>query len=154
MLKELRNALAVVVQEAMPEVRVKPYPPLAIDIPASGLFAYVQPDPSSYVSAWRSFTAGGRGEVRLNVVFVTADTANAERDIDRIDDLIDPLSTAPNVFGAVLARPTLGITAFDVAAVAMLEDVGGGQRDIRGEGDMQVSVYEVILPVQITVERS
>lgn len=154
MLSELRNALANVVQEAMPEARVRAFPPLAVDIPASGVFAYVQPDPSQYVGAWRSFTSGGMGEVRLNVVFLTADTENAERDIDRIDDLIDPLSTAPNVFGAVLADSTLGITAFEVTATALLDDVGAGQRDIRGDGDTQITVYELILPVRVIVKRS
>jgi hypothetical protein len=153
-LKELRQALADTIAEAMPEARVLPYPPLAINIPASGVFAYVQPDPSQYVGAWRSFSTGGMGEVRLNVVFVTADTENAERDIDRIDDLIDPLSTASNVFGAVQADPTLGVTAFEVTATPLLDDVGAGQREIRGDGDMQITVYELILPVRVLVKRS
>lgn len=152
MLKELRQALADTIASGMAEVeaRVLPYPPKAIDMPPSGIHVHVAPD-SSYVAPWLTFSAQGRAEVRYSIVCTTTD-GNPAVAWDRLDDLIDPMSTAPNVFGAVLADRTLGVSDFQVSATPLLEAVESAQRV--SEADGSVTYYEVTLPVQVIVQRS
>jgi hypothetical protein len=152
MLKELRRALADTIAEGAPNLRVLPEPPKSADVPTNGdLFAYVQPaDP--YVEAWLSFSNGGRGTVNLEVVILVPED-NAERAWERLDDAIDPLSDASNVFSSVLGAPTLGVptTDFDVNAVPLLDPVQSPRVVEFAEGAARF--YELTLPVRVTVER-
>lgn len=152
MLKELRQALADTIADSLAELeaRVVAFPPKSIDMPPSGIFVYVQPD-TAYVTAWQTFSAGGRGTVRFSVVCLVTD-GNPAVAWDRLDDLVDPLSTAPNVFGAIYANPDLGVSSFEAQATALLEDVQTAQRI--SEADGSVTFYELTLPVQVIVQRS
>jgi hypothetical protein len=71
---------------------------------------------------------------------------------DTLDDLIDPASDGINVFGAIMADRTLGITAFEATAVPLLTAVSAPTRV--SEADGSVTFYELILPVQVLVQRS
>lgn len=154
MLARLREALAETIGQNVSNLRVVDSPPKAVDIPTNGdLFAYVSPD-DPYVEAWQSFSAGGRGLIRFQVVILCADDANPSRPWGRLDDAIDPLSAGDNVFGAIYGNPQLGIDAaeFQAQATALLDAVQAPRRV--SEADGQVTYYELILPVQVMVQRS
>jgi hypothetical protein len=154
MLKEIRHALAATIAESV-NGRVKSCPPGSVDMPSDGsLFAYVAPDADAYVAPWLTFSVTGHAELRFRVVVLRSDTGNPERDFDALDDAIDPQSTAPNVFGAILTQPDLGLPAstYSVSAAPLLEAVDGPRRLVEADG--QVTYYEVVLPVQVIVQRS
>lgn len=152
MLADLRKALADTIASGMApsDARVLAYPPKSIDMPSSGIHVHVAPD-DPYVEAWQSFSVTGRAMVRYSVVITITD-GRADVAWDRLDDLVDPMSTSPNVFGAIAASPTLGVTAFQVDAKPLLEAVSSAQRV--AEADGSVTFYEVTLPVQCIVQRS
>lgn len=131
--------------------RVLAYPPTKLEL-ANGLHVYVQPDPSEYVQAWTTFGSGGRGTVMFMVVLHCA-SDDPESVADVLDDLIDPLSDAVNVFRAIRDSPTLGIDAseFEVGAVPLLSAVGAPE-DI-SESDASIRLYRLTLPVSVTVTR-
>jgi hypothetical protein len=153
MLAEVRRALAAQIEVGMGPLapRVLAYPPKKIDIPTSGLHVYVQPDPDEYVAAWQTFGTGGRGQVNFVVVCTIPDDS-PERAWDRLDDLIDPLSTAPNVFGAILLDQRLGLPSMVECATPLLGGVRSAQRV--SEADGAVTFYELTLPVAVIVKRS
>lgn len=153
MLRELRHALADAVAAGMSELeaRVQAFPPKAMDVPPSGIFAFVQPA-STYVTPWMSMSITGYAQVDFEVVIRTTDGEPGAA-WDLLDDLIDPQSDAPNVFGAILADRTLGLAGVDAAP--LLDAVSAGVRDgIAGDGGPVVTFYEVTLPVRVTVQRS
>lgn len=154
MLATLRQALADTISDQVSNLRVVPAPPKAVDMPTNGdLFAYVQPD-DPYVETWQSFSNGGRGLVRFQVVILCPDDANPDRPWERLDDAIDPLSGADNVFAAIRSTPALGIdpSEFEAQATPLLDAVQAPRRV--AEADGQVIYYELILPVQVMVQRS
>lgn len=152
MLSYLRKSLADTIDAGLRgQARVFAYPPLKVDMPATGAFVYVQPDPNEYVMAWTTFTTGGRAEIRYEIHILCPDD-NPARRWDQLDDLIDPVSDGVNVFGAILADPTLGVTAFEVTATPLLGSVSAPGR--MSEADNSVTFYELILPVHVIAKRS
>jgi hypothetical protein len=152
MLSDLRKALADTIQSGLQgAARVYAYPPLKIDMPSTGVHVYIEPDGNDYLEAWGSMSTAGRGTVRYQIVLHCPDD-NPARRWDQLDDLIDPLSTSPNVFGALYANPTLGITGFQAQVTAYLSSVSAPTRV--SEADGSTTFYELRLPVQVIVQRS
>ena len=150
MLSEVRKALADTIRVGAGQARVLEYPPYTLDMPTVGVHIYVQPD-ESYVQPYMTFSASARAQIDYQVVVhVPAD--NPARAADAADDLIDPMSTATNVFRAITDNPTLGITTFDVAATPLLGAVQAPEPVLEADGN--VRFYRLLLPVQVIVQRS
>ncbi len=151
MLAEVRKALANVIAEGMSQVdaKVEAHPPKALQ---AGVYVYVQPDPASYLAAWRSFGDNGRCEINYQVVVCVPDNGNPAAAWDQLDELLDPLSSAPNVFGAVRESADLGVPGIEATAAPLIEDVPGPQ--LTSVADGSVTYYEMALPVRVIAQRS
>lgn len=153
MLRELREGLAQTLQVGMPEARVLPAPPIVLDWPDSRLLVWVQPS-ATWCEPWLSMGHGGRGTVYFDVVVTVPapDGDDSDATYAALDDAVDPLSSGTSVFAALEADPTLGITAFEVTSVSMLEGVSAPE--VATIGDANAVRYVAVVPVKITVQRS
>lgn len=163
MLKELRQALADQLSGTLSGVAlVVPYKPGFMEWPTqSPVIVFLRPDPSDYVSAWRTFSQTGQATVTIEVVVTIPYTDNAADpglDYAALDDIIDPISDATSIFAALIDTTTgsgvvLSLDSGHTAVVnAMLAPVGGASLVQDAEGALVR--YEIAVPVQVIVKRS
>lgn len=152
MLAEVRRALADTIAAGLPGARVVPYVPNKVDIPSTGVHVFIAPRRDDWVDTWLSFSNAGRGTLHFDVIVDISAQVSPESAADLLDALADPISTSGSVFAAIMANRTLGVTAFQVDAVPLLEPLAGPVKVADADGS--VVYWELTVPVSVTVQRS
>jgi hypothetical protein len=159
MLKELRQALADKLAETIPTLIV-PYRPTFYEWPSTDpVIIFLRPD-ADYVAPWLTFSQAGRGVVNLEVVAtipLTDNAADPGPDWDALDDVVDPISTSGSIFGALVGANgqavSLTLASGHEATVQAASAPVQGAQLVRDADDALIR-YEVVVPVQVTVQRS
>jgi hypothetical protein len=162
MLKELRQALADTLGDGLAGVAlVVPYKPGFIEWPTqSPVVVFLRPDPGEYVSPWLTFSQSGRGTVNLEVVATIPYTDNAADpgpDFDALDDIVDPISGSRSIFAALIGTDggpvALDLASGNQASVQVASAPVQGAQLVQ-DADNALVRYEVVVPVQVIVQRS